>query len=221
MNCPSAHSLSQGTAQRPGLWLDYSGKMVKTMLTNEVVVIPSDVTLTVKARKIKVVGPRGTLARDFKHAKVDIYMSKDDEDNATLIVEKHFGAGKQLAAIRTTASHIRNLIKGVTVGFCYKMRLVYAHFPINANIVNNGDCIELRNFLGEKRVRKISMLDGVKIERSNDVKDELILVGNDIENVSGTCALINQSCLVKNKDIRKFLDGIYISERGTLKSKDE
>ncbi|KAF5814632.1 putative ribosomal protein L6 [Helianthus annuus] len=41
------------------------------------------------------------------------------------------------------------------------------------------------------------------------VKDELILNGNDIELVSKSCALINQKCHVKNKDIRKFLHGIY------------
>ena len=146
---------------------------------------------------------------------VDIFVVTEDSGKK-IIVEKHQGAGKQLAAIRTTASHIRNLIKGVTIGYCYKMRLVYAHFPINANIVGGGAGIELRNFLGEKRVRKIPCLDGVKIARSDDVKDELILTGNNIENVSRTCALINQSCLVKNKDIRKFLDGIYISERGML-----
>ena len=28
--------------------------------------------------------------------------------------------------------------------------------------------------------------------------------------------LVPQKCLVKKKDIRKFLDGIYLSERGTL-----
>lgn len=146
---------------------------------------------------------------------MDIYITTEDEQKK-VIVEKHFGAGKQLSSIRSTASHIKNLIVGVTIGFCYKMRLVYAHFPINANIVSNGDGIELRNFLGEKRVRKIPALDGCKIVRSNDVKDELIITGNNIENVSRTCALINQSCLVRNKDIRKFLDGIYISERGLI-----
>ncbi len=29
-------------------------------------------------------------------------------------------------------------------------------------------------------------------------------------------ALIHQSCLVKRKDIRKFLDGVYVSEKGTV-----
>merc|ERR1711972_252579 len=98
----------------------------------------------------------------------------------------------------------------------YRMRLVYAHFPINANIVNNGATIEIRNFLGEKIVRTVQMLPGVKVEKSAATKDELVLTGLDIENVSQSAALIHQSCLVKNKDIRKFLDGIYVSEHGTL-----
>ena len=55
---------------------------------------------------------------------------------------------------------VQNLMKGVTVGFEYKMRLVYAHFPINANIENEGTKIEIRNFLGEKRVRTVNMLPG-------------------------------------------------------------
>jgi large subunit ribosomal protein L9e len=65
-------------------------------------------------------------------------------------------------------------------------------------------------------VRKVEMLDGVKIVRSEKVKDEIILEGNDIELVSRSCALINQKCHVKKKDIRKFLDGIYVSEKGKI-----
>lgn len=56
---------------------------------------------------------------------------------------------------------LQNLIKGVTVGFEYKMRLVYAHFPISVNIENEGTKVEIRNFLGEKRVRIVDLLPGV------------------------------------------------------------
>ena len=54
----------------------------------------------------------------------------------------------------------QNLIKGVMYGYEYKMRLVYAHFPINANIEEDGKLIEIRNFLGERRVRIVRMLPG-------------------------------------------------------------
>lgn len=36
------------------------------------------------------------------------------------------------------------------------------------------------------------MLEGVSVLRSEKVKDELVLDGNDIELVSRSCALINQ-----------------------------
>ena len=36
------------------------------------------------------------------------------------------------------------------------------------------------------------MLGGVTVTRSDKVKDELVLEGNDIELVSRSCALINQ-----------------------------
>ena len=55
---------------------------------------------------------------------------------------------------------VQNLIKGVQAGFEYKMRLVYAHFPINVNIEDGGKLVEIRNFLGEKRVRIVHMLPG-------------------------------------------------------------
>ncbi len=86
------------------------------------------------------------------------------------------------------------------------MRFVYAHFPINVNILQEDgtEYVEIRNFLGEKRVRKIKVYDGCKSEISTTQKDELIVSGKSLESVSQTCADIQQACRVRNKDIRKF-----------------
>ena len=129
-------------------------------------------------------------------------------------VDLWFATRKQLACVRTVCSHIDNMMVGVTRGFLYKMRFVYSHFPINVTLA--GDVVEIRNFLGEKRVRKVKLLDGVSYIRSADVKDEIQLLGNDIANVSLTAAQIQQSTNVRNKDLRKFLDGIYVSEKGAM-----
>merc|ERR1712146_645990 len=116
--------------------------------------------------------------------------------------------------MRTVCSHIDNLFTGVQQKFEYRMRLVYAHFPINANITNGGKTVEIRNYLGEKIVRTVNLLPGCIIEKGPVVKDELVVTGPDIDLVSRSAALIRQSCLCKDKDIRKFLDGIYVSSHG-------
>ncbi len=78
------------------------------------------------------------------------------------------------------------------------------------------------------------MHPGVDVEVAKNVKDELHLLGNSLENVSQSAADIQQACRVRNKDIRKvrlqwlvqnkpaanissqFLDGLYVSERGNI-----
>jgi large subunit ribosomal protein L9e len=60
------------------------------------------------------------------------------------------------------------------------------------------------------------MHEGVSVEASKNVKDQLEITGNNLENVSQSAADIQQICRVRNKDIRKFLDGLYVSERGNI-----
>eukprot|EP00300_Choanocystis_sp_HF-7_P023830 c25216_g1_i1.p1 GENE.c25216_g1_i1~~c25216_g1_i1.p1 ORF type:complete len:203 (+),score=49.68 c25216_g1_i1:1-609(+) len=194
----------------------YSRRSVQVIMPKQINVstsvdIPEGVTVTVAARDVTVKGPRGTLKKSFKHLNVQIEAKK-----RSVVVSLWFGSRREIACVRTVCSHIKNLITGVTKGFEYKMRFVYAHFPVNVTIANQGRDVEIRNFLGEKVVRKVPMLDGVTITRTEHIKDEIVLVGNDIEMVSQSAANIQQSVLVKNKDIRKFLDGIYVSARNVL-----
>merc|ERR1712170_196656 len=185
---------------------------MKILNTSQSINVPEGVSVEIKSRVVTVKGPRGTLSKSFRHLSIDIFMP----DSNTIKVEKWFGTRKELAAVRTVCSHITNLMKGVTKGYKYKMRAVYAHFPINCAISEGGTLVEVRNFLGEKYTRKVRMHDGVKCENSKDQKDELIHTGNSVEAVSQSAALIQQSTTVKNKDIRKFLDGVYVSEKGNV-----
>ncbi|KAG8852390.1 hypothetical protein FRB96_008736 [Tulasnella sp. 330] len=189
---------------------------MRDVLQTETVVIPKGVTATVDARIITIKGPRGELVRDLHHISMDIRLisnAKKADKLPIIHLAVWNGVRKHVACLRTIKSSILNMIKGVTQGFLYKMRLVYAHFPINCIIQEEGRAVEIRNFLGEKIVRRVAMLPGVEIIESKAQKDELILQGNDINNVSQSAASIKGSCLVRNKDIRKFLDGIYVSEK--------
>ncbi|KAJ8519362.1 hypothetical protein ONZ45_g3658 [Pleurotus djamor] len=187
---------------------------MRDVLQTEELEIPSDVTVTVKSRIITVTGPRGTLTKNVRHVNMDIKLIKGKTNKVSLAVWQ--GGRKHVACLRTIKSLITNMITGVTKGFLYKMRAVYAHFPINCIIQDSGKAVEIRNFLGEKAVRHVNMLDGVVISESKNQKDELILEGNDIDNVSQSAASIQGICRVRNKDIRKFLDGIYVSDKSTV-----
>lgn len=112
------------------------------------------------------------------------------------------------------------MITGVTKGFKYKMRFCYAHFPITVSCVKEtgADVVEIRNYLGEKKVRRVRLMDGVSYFRTADVKDQIEISGIDLAKVSLSCAQIAQCTRAKNKDIRKFLDGIYVSEKVTVEA---
>jgi large subunit ribosomal protein L9e len=184
--------------------------------SEETLEVPENVKVSIKSRLVTVEGPRGKLTKDLSHIAVSFSSPKKN----VIGMEIHHGVRKNVAALRTVRTLINNLIIGVTKGFKYKMRYVYAHFPINVNLDQNKETgnweVEIRNFIGEKIVRNVVMQPGVEAEISKAQKDELILTGNSLEAVSQSAADIQQICRVRNKDIRKFLDGLYVSEKGNV-----
>eukprot|EP00033_Pygsuia_biforma_P000145 GCRY01000185.1.p1 GENE.GCRY01000185.1~~GCRY01000185.1.p1 ORF type:complete len:189 (-),score=34.83 GCRY01000185.1:43-609(-) len=188
---------------------------MKTIVSERSINIPDGIKVECKARKVRVTGPRGTLTREFKHIRAEMSSTKKN-----FSVRVWNGTRKDLALIRTITSHIENMITGVIRGYRYKMRFVYAHFPILAAIGDSNDYIEIRNFMGERRTRRIEMREGVKVIFSS-AKDEILIEGNDLEDVSIACSQIHGATLVRNKDIRKFLDGIYVSEKGHIVEEED
>ena len=175
-----------------------------SILTEErFVSIPSEVTVKLEGKILTVNGPLGELKKDFSHAKVHIELVGDK------IVVKSLGSKRtDKAIVGTISTHIKNMVKGVTKGFTYKLKKVYSHFPINVKV--SGNKILIENFIGERSPRIAKIVGNVKvIVKGDDVEVQ----GLDLEAVSQTAENIQQATKIKKKDPRVFLDGIYIYKK--------
>ena len=137
------------------------------------------VTLSVKNRVVTVKGRRGTLTKSFTHLSIEMIK----ESKRRLRLDIWFANRKQSACMKTVKGHINNLFKGVTYGFLFKMKAVYAHFPINMHMNEDKTVVDIRNFLGEKYTRTVRMGEGVTCTPTG-TKDEIKVEGNDLEKVS-------------------------------------
>ncbi len=97
--------------------------------------LSTTVRVHIKTRIVTVEGPRGKLVNNLGHLSVSFSTPEKDK----IFVELHHGSRKNVATLRTVRTIINNMIIGVTKGYKYKMRYVYAHFPINVNMEKNKE----------------------------------------------------------------------------------
>lgn len=109
------------------------------------------VEVTVKSRIVVVKGPKGKLEKNFRHAAVDIKVVKE-KTVWKIVIEMWFGTYRTKPVVKTVAAVIKNMIDGVTKGHKYKMKAVYAHFPITLNVIDGGKALEIRNYVGKGSV---------------------------------------------------------------------
>jgi large subunit ribosomal protein L6 len=167
------------------------------------VTVPEDVDLTLDGSKVAVTGTRGKVVRDFAHAKLKL-----DYQGRVLRVWAENPRKKQAALVNTIASHVKNMITGVTRGFTYRIKIVFIHFPMNIQV--KGNRVSINNFVGERQARYAAILPGVKVSVEGD---DIVVTGNDIEMVGQTAANIQEATKIRNKDLRKFLDGLYVYKK--------
>jgi large subunit ribosomal protein L6 len=117
---------------------------------------------------------------------------------------------EDIAMVGTAAAKIRNMIKGVNVGFTFKMKVVHAHFPVTLKVIDKERKLLIENFTGEKTARVVRIVGDSKVKAAGD---EIVIQGISLQDVSQTAANIEQSTKIKDKDQRVFLDGIYVFER--------
>jgi len=97
---------------------------------------PNSNILTVK-------GPRGEVKKKFLYEFVKLELI---DGGKSIRIYTLRDKRNDKAVVGTWESIIKSLFIGVTKGFVYTMKIVYAHFPVKVTV--KGDEVTLDNFLG-------------------------------------------------------------------------
>jgi large subunit ribosomal protein L6 len=166
--------------------------------------VPENVSVKKQGHHLVVTGRKGTIIKDFHKLPALI-----DVSDRTITIRPAGKRKRDLAITNTAKSIINNMLTGVDKGFRYKLKIVFAHFPISVKV--RGREIYVENFFGERSARISHIVgDATKVNISGD---DVIVKGPSLEEVSQTAANIESSTRVKGKDQRVFLDGLYIYSR--------
>jgi large subunit ribosomal protein L6 len=166
--------------------------------------IPDGISVSIEDRIISVKGKLGTIKKDF--TKLPAFLTIE---NNIVKIEPYGTRRKDFAISKTAQSIINNMIKGVQNGYKYRMKIVFAHFPITVKIKDGK--VHVENFFGERKARISNIVgDSTKVAIEGD---DIVITGPHLEHVSQTAANIELSTRVKNKDQRVFLDGVYVYSR--------
>jgi large subunit ribosomal protein L6 len=165
--------------------------------------LPDGVTAKVNGRELVMKGPGGSATKVFQRIPVDIEVK-----GGQVTVKPFTGKKKDVISANTVSSILRGLVHGVTKGYEYKMKIVFAHFPVTVKI--KDDTVVIENFVGERSPRLAKILEGCKVTTEGD---DILIKGVSLEKIGQTAANIEQATRIKRKDQRIFLDGIYVYEK--------
>jgi large subunit ribosomal protein L6 len=178
--------------------------VAKKRFLEDKVKIPEGVRVVINPpASISVSGPLGNIEKDFGHAGSELSLEGDE-----IRIRIYGRSRKAVARLGTIKKHIKNMVTGVTQGYTYKMRIVQSHFPMSVKVQGNRLIIE--NFTGERHPRFIELPDKVRVEVKGD---DVVIKGIDKDLVGLAAGLIETGTRIRNKDLRKFLDGIYLYEK--------
>jgi len=170
----------------------------------DVVEIPEGAAVKFSGGRVTAKGKMGEVARELSHLHVSMKMS-----GANITIRTGSDRKKDKALVGTFTAHLRNMLAGVTNGFEYKMKCVYAHFPIKMSVKGKEFVVE--NMLGENKPRRAQIVGDTKVAIAGEV---VTLTGINLEQVSQTAANIELMTRIKDRDPRRFQDGIYIVQKG-------
>ncbi len=170
---------------------------------NQKVKIPENVKVEVDNGVVRVNGSKGENERKLSHRGVEI---KVEDNNVVIKCKKP--SKREKTMIGTFRAHIKNMIRGVSEGYSYKLKICSTHFPMTAAI--EGKEVVIRNFLGEKIPRRCKIPEGANVKIEGSI---ITVESTDIEKAGKAASLIEQSTRITRRDRRVFQDGCYITEK--------
>ncbi len=166
--------------------------------------IPDGVDVTVDGDDITVEQGDTAVTKRLDHPDVDVQVDGD-----AVVVSADSDRRDVKAVVGTYASHVGNMVEGVTRGYEYVMQGFYQHFPMDLAV--EGDEFVISNFIGERSPRELPIPDGVEVAVDGE---DVVVRGADKEAVGQMAARIEQACYKGDRDPRKFQDGVYLTDRG-------
>ncbi len=132
------------------------------------------------------------------------------KDKNEIVIEYKNATKKEKKEIMTLASHIKNMIDGLSENFVYKLQVCVVHFPVTVAVEKKTNELIIKNFLGERVARKAKIRENVDV---NIEKDIITVKSHDIEAAGQTAANIEKATKIRKRDRRIFQDGIFITEK--------
>lgn len=185
---------------------------MKLKIIEKEIPIPKGVEVKVDYHTLGVKGEKGQLQRTFYYPRMSMKVAEakgvEDEVGKKVVLSCKNATKKDKRFLGTFESIVKNMIKGVSEGFVYKLKVCSSHFPMNVSFKDNA--LTVKNFLGEKipRILMVPQEVNVKVEG-----DTIILEGADKALVGNVAGKMEKLTRITDKDKRRFQDGIYIIEK--------
>ena len=171
----------------------------------EKIEIPENVEVSVEENLVKVKYNHNETSRRFNFYGVEV-----KKEGNEVIIESKKATKRELKVIYTIKAHINNMFSGIREPFLYKMEIAFVHFPMTVEHDKNKGILTIKNFLGEKKPRIVKINKGVEIKIEKNI---VTVTSNNKELAGQSAANIEKATHVRNKDRRKFQDGIFITEK--------
>jgi len=175
---------------------------MKAELKKEIV-LGEKVSAELKGTSLKIKGPKGEVERNFPDPQVSIKLQE-----GKVVVHASKASKRIKMQFGSINSHIKNMIQGVKEPHVYKMKICSGHFPMNVAVT--GQEIIIKNFFGETVPRRAALPKGVEVKVSGN---DITISSPNLEAAGLAASTIENLCKITNRDIRRFQDGCYITQK--------